>query len=242
MSSPEEYLLQLNLIERIIAGLIVFIFGFIFSYKTQSRKDTESDFTYTLLIYTFLIIFVLVALFPAHLMEFITEYFAGLLGVYSGFSLERRNERAREKKEKETTERIYQEKLDRMSAYIYMELAENYFYFNPSAMNSDFITNYWEVFKDDLGNWQGKELVKIIRIYNLMEKVVSPSNTTHQENTDLRRLIASVLSWFQNRAESDELFKEKLLSVSEEFKEMQELFDRQIPADFSPKYFPYRRK
>ena len=71
---------------------------------------------------------------------------------------------------------------------------------------------------------------------------VSFTNTTHLENRDLRRLIVSVLSWFQNRAESDELFMEKLLSVKEEFKEMQDLFDKQIPADFSPKYFPYRRK
>jgi hypothetical protein len=51
-----------------------------------------------------------------------------------------------------------------------------------------------------------------------------------------------VLSWFQNRAESDELFREKLLSVKEEFKEMQDLFDKPIPADFSPKYYHYRRK
>ncbi|MHA1866634.1 MAG: hypothetical protein ACTSXD_01050 [Candidatus Heimdallarchaeaceae archaeon] len=241
MLTIEESLLSLGFELRFIVAVVVFCMGFVVSYIDKPKNDPDSDITHILLLYTFAIMSVLILLFPNHVLDFVTEYLAGILGVYTGFTLERRNEKNREKKEKEIADREYQEKLDRMSAYIYMELAENYYYFSPSGSRNDFVTNYWEVFQNDLGNWKGKELVKIIRIYNLMEKFGSPSNSTNWDNNELQRLIASVLNWFQDKVDSDELFKEKILAVKEEFKEMQDLFDKPIPNGFSIKYFPRRR-
>jgi hypothetical protein len=163
---------------------------------------------------------------------FFIEIVATFIGVIFALALDSRRSR-----------KNYQKRLDEISPYIYMELAENWYSirFRDSTY---FVTNYWEVFREDLGKWNEDQIVKIIRIYNYMESKQTPTIPKYAELTQIENLMTDVLKWFEAKAGTDPDFKKRLEGVQKYFKEMQTTIDKEGLSDgaFIPKYFPRRTR
>ena len=119
-----------------------------------------------------------------YVIAFLIEITATFIGVLVALALDSRR----------STKNI-QKRLDEISPYIYMELAENWYYIR-SRESAYFVTNYWEVFREDLGKWNEDQIVKIIRIYNFMELRGSPTIPKYAELTQIENLMTDVLKWF----------------------------------------------
>jgi len=132
--------------------------------------------------------------------------------------------------------RNFKKRLDEIAPYIYMELGENLYYIR--GVRGNFITNYWESFRTELSKWNEEQIVKIIRIYNIMEAEQSPRTITSYENKQIENLIVDTLKWFESKAEADPDFRKKLEKVDRYFEEMQKtIHNRERTAPYRPKYF-----
>lgn len=138
----------------------------------------------------------------------------------------------------------------RFSPYIYMELAENFYYMNDRNSFSNYVLNYWLVYKDELSNWDEEVFIKIIRVYNYFSYMRSPHNDNYMDLMVFRDLTESVLKWFEAEADNNERLKRALDKVSKDFKKMQDFIEKSekdpsgpIPwesSTYQPKYFPSR--
>jgi hypothetical protein len=148
------------------------------------------------------------------------------------FRLDRNHEKKLDKENSLREENEYQEILDRMSAYIYMELDENRTEINLNRV----VTNYWEVYRSELGNWKESEITKIIRVYNLLDSYSRRLETQNYTfNADIKRLIIDVLRWFDDKAEKNERFKEILKEVRLEYSETKRI-EQTGELNYNPKF------
>jgi hypothetical protein len=122
---------------------------------------------------------------------------------------------------------------DEIAPYIYNELAENWYL--TSKRKGTFKTNYWEIYKNDLGKWFGSEIVKIVKVYNLMEDAIKADD--YELCKELYELITSILIWFEQKAENNHNFEKKLEKVSGDFKLIKKEVDEETLEQYQPKYF-----
>jgi hypothetical protein len=133
---------------RIILSLIIVLLGISISLVLRPKKPLNTEYTTAISIFTFGIISILVSFFPEEVMSFITEYLAGILGVFSAFYLDRTNE---SKRNRELSEKIVNN--------LIVELNNNLDILNLlSKMPSEkkkkrfitFQTTVWEMHKESL--------------------------------------------------------------------------------------------
>lgn len=70
-----------------------------------------------------------------------------------------------------------------------------------------------------------------------MEERKSPTYITHIENAEIENLILDVLRWFDEKAESDLKYRNRLEEVAKAYTEMQDTIMKEEISDYEPKYY-----
>jgi len=148
---------------------------------------------------------------------FLAEFLAGFIGIFIGLRAEKWWE---DRQEQKTIEDIL--------PYIYVELCENLLLFEGDEANT--VNNYWSVYRYILAKWNNPNLMKIIKIYELLDRV--DKDKEHMDEAS--SLITGVLKYFDNKLIQDNNLLEKYEKAYEEFYSTQE--DRYLTN--SP-YIPY---
>ncbi len=105
-----------------------------------------------------------------------------------------------------------------------------------------FVTNYWEIFKEDLGKWNQEEIVNIIRVYNLLEQYVYSDFPPYHVQDQLLNLMSDKLKWFEKKIETDVTFAKRIDEVNKEFINMQKITNTETDHEYAPKYFPMTKE
>ena len=73
-----------------------------------------------------------------------------------------------------------------------------------------------------------------------MKITQSPNNLTINERTHYANLIIEIISWFDKKAESDEVFEKQLEKTKQEYVQLTKVLKEGDPSqykNFRPKYF-----
>ncbi len=148
---------------------------------------------------------------------FLADFLAGFIGIFIGLQAEKWWEDRQEQKVIEDT-----------LPYIYVELCENLLLFEGDEIYT--VSNYWTVYHHILVKWKNPNLMKIIRVYKLLDRV----HKNEEYRDEAAGLIIAVLKYFDNELKKNKNLIKKYEKVYEEFYDTQE--DRYLTK--SP-YIPY---
>jgi len=166
------------------------------------------------------------------------ELIGAFLGVFAAFKAEDR------RKKRDINKRI-----NIIIPFIYMELAENYYYINDNQKRNNYVLNYWDVFKDELKIWEEDVFIKIIRVYNYFSHMEYSGRDKFKDQMVFRDITQSILEWFDEKANTDVEFRKSLETVNADFKKVQDLIDESEKeaasiqwkqSSYRPKYFTPR--